>query len=220
MLTHIFTTKLFYFLVFLNIVKLQSIDRNHIYILSYLIFIQGYIAAKNGGIIKEIDGRNLTDIIMKLTQKFQQREIDGILFDKYTLWYAQIALNYVYNRSTAGERKVISFFTDETVRIEQKYNGPKMMYSILVKSLRDFDYFNYAVNDNSYSIQKIDLELWVSHIESQRFTLTAKSFYHSTALLFSPQHQYFILSVSTLGGCILLLCFIGYAYRLVQRIKL
>lgn len=147
-------------------------------------------------------------------------KLDGILFDKYTLWYINWVMTSYVEFIPGEKRNDMIFFLDNTVRTEKVYNnGPWMAYGILVKSLSDYNYFRYAIKDNHYSNERRLREQWANELRNGS-TFSSKSFYSSTAILFSPEEQYFRYAVIVMGAIIGLICIVGFVYQIsLQSLK-
>ena len=163
------------------------------------------IIAKNGGNLIESSGWDFQSDTLQLIAMLRKKEIDGVLFDKYTLSYVSTIFEEMLVGKENTYKKDIEYFLNETSRTE-KLTGEKYSFGILVKYYTDYEYFRSAIVDNRLTLE------------------TGITLYYNTEkkkieedVLFSPSGPLFLVSVTTIVAIIGGICAFGICFELWRR---
>lgn len=174
---------------------------------------------KHGGILHETSAWNFYSDILTLLQDLRKEEIDGIVFDAYTLSYMTGYIQWkkkhfdhhlVKNDSADGMYDKwevdIDFFERFTQRSMIHAGSERFSYGVLVKNVEDFDYFRHAIHDNRYSI-----ETSVGSAMNIQFPVK------KSEDIFSPNGVYYIRTIKVISVIVGFIIAFGIFYELYSR---
>lgn len=169
------------------------------------------MVAEHGGIVVEIENTtNFQNEISQLLKKMWNKELDGVLFDKYTMWLITDVFNtWATNRSHILTDE-IDFFLNRTIRTPLKPVGQQHSYGLLVKDYKDFVYFHDIITEWELNFETQYSLSWNVRRASFRF--------HSTQLgLFSANQHYFQDTLAYMVVIIGIIWVFGIVYEIIRR---
>ena len=176
-----------------------------------------YVISQQGGIVTQNeDATNFTSDLLQLIRKLEEREIDGFLLDKWTLWYATNILKHHSNFTEDLHLKnTITFFMKNTIRTEKGYEGEKLAYGILVKHMDDYEYFKDFIQDSRLRIE-IRSEMYWNRFRNEMKEKDIGTFYSDhRKKLFSS--KYFFYYITVLSGMLGTIVVFGIIYELGRK---
>lgn len=160
------------------------------------------IVAKEGGAVLESKGFDFESDLLELITMLKNKQVDGIVLDKYTL---RLSTGMLQNETKFPNNDVVKFFLDGTARTK-KFTGKEFSYGILVKNSDDYEYFRNAITDN-----RLPLETSIA------LAYNKKPGKEPNDLLFSPEGPHFIASLRVIGGIIGVVCCFGFVFEMWRR---
>ena len=166
------------------------------------------VIAEHGGLVSVSEGWDFLSDMMLLIRKLMNKEIDGLLLDKYTLRYTTYVMEGVYSNKTIfhQQKDEVNFFLKNTIRTTKYYESEKLSYGILVKHDRDYEYFRDAIRDN-----RLPLETEIALDWNKKEDKPGK------LVLFSSTGPYFIASIKVISFIFGSICFFGIFYEICRR---
>lgn len=183
------------------------------------------IIANKGGILVKTDGVDFYSDLILLIDKLRNNDIDGMVFDKYTLHYATYVLSLMYRNprvfanssqyplTNEFVKSRIDYFMNETMRTDMPFIGEKLSYGIMMKNSQAYDYFRHTISDNRLR-NKIEYDLQWNKIKKKFAAQKKGSFYSSLNVLFSPRNYYFQTSLKAITLMLIVICLFGVFYEL------
>ena len=176
---------------------------------------EGFLAAKHGGLSVGVDGNGSDPVetIVEMTKCLRNGSVEGLLFDKTNLWY----LNYkLLNKNTSEYKKYkdnIDFFLYKTIRTIKFIDEPRLVYGILVKEKRLYDYLSGFMRDNYFVLQQVTETNWLKE-QSNKTIWADGSFFMSEDQLISARGTYFQSALIALSIMIFFICLFGVVYEM------
>ena len=114
-----------------------------------VVFYDRYIIAKHGEIPVNVAGSNINYIILNMTEKLMNKEIDGFLVTNHVLMHHtwQLQTMMADNETDTYKRKLLTYIFKNTVRTEEM-DEVNPTWGIIMKERVHSKYFGGALKDN------------------------------------------------------------------------
>ena len=156
-----------------------------------------YVVSKSGGQCVYYNGSyDFKSDVRGLLNKLRNDEIDGLLLDKYTLWFVCTMQRYDMMSFTKEEAH---FFIHDTLRTEQEVKGDSYSYGLLIRNVEDYNYYKDFIHEKQLR-EKILWKRWWAQEKNESKGISPLFVYHFCLLGDTPNSTVATVNVNlTLG---------------------
>jgi len=164
--------------------------------------------ANHGGILIDINAGNSSNLgVHHLIKKLKNKEIDGFVVDRYTLF-----MLFGFAKRLDTYKRDADFIKEETLQTEISYTGEKLSYGALVKTADDYEFLSDFVTDNT-NVMTTCNNLMVNNFSNYEIK---NSMHRMDNLLFSESGEIFWSIFISVSACVgMIVCF-GLIYEYLR----
>ena len=170
------------------------------------------LVAKHGGIIVHNKlAKNFYEDALSLILMLKRQEVDGFLFDKFTLLHAIETLRNASATRRGKHTEALNYLETETILTEKIFPRRKLSYGVLFKNVTDYEYFHEVAISNNVFYETIIDKALVGMVKDFEHLLG------NGGSLFRLSGSYFINAMKYIAIIFAVIITFGILYELVRR---